>query len=94
MKAIARRLSRMEHRMGLVESAAAREVRIRLLDRLEAGRRRVAAARGESVPTGVRPLDYPGLSRPGYRPPTNDALIDILHAGRERVRAARAELAG
>jgi hypothetical protein len=57
MKAIIRRLRRLEHRMGLVESTAEREVRVRMLTRLEAGRRRVAAARGEPAPTGVRPPD-------------------------------------
>jgi hypothetical protein len=89
MKAITTRVRRLEQRMGLVESTVEREVRVRLLGRLEAGRRRLAEARGESVPTGVRPLDCPGLNGPGCRLFSVDALTDALHAGRARARAAR-----
>jgi hypothetical protein len=70
--------------MGLVESTAEREVRVRMLTRLEAGRRRVAAARGEPAPTGVRPPDRTGLGGPGRRPFSVDALTDALYAGRRR----------
>jgi hypothetical protein len=78
MKAITRRLRRLEDRMGLAEPRAKREARARLLARLEAGRRRVAELRGESVPVGARHLDRHGPGDPRRRPFTVDAITGGL----------------
>ena len=94
MTAIGRRLRRLEAHSGLTETTAEREAGARLLERLEAGRRRLAELRGESVPARVRPPDGHCPGDPKLRPFAVDATVEALYAGRERVRAARAELAG
>jgi hypothetical protein len=94
MTAIGRRLRRLEAHSGLTETTAEREARARLLERLEAGRRRLAELRGESVPARVRPPDGHCPGDPKLRPFAVDATVEALYAGRERVRVARDELAG
>ncbi len=76
MKSLIRRIEKLEqHLLPAPETAFSR----RLLARLEAGRRRVALARGETIPTAVPPPE----TSPSPR------LVDrvaILHRGRERAR--------
>ena len=84
MKAISRRLRRLEDRWT---PAAETDADQRLRQRLEAGRRRLAEARSET-PDVVRPPGHPSDGRQIRGPLDIDMLTEILHAGRECARLA------
>jgi len=82
MKAFIRRLSRLEDRFGPpVETEFSR----RLVERLAAGRRRMAALGGE--PLEVRPRENLVDARPGL-----EAIVEILNRGRQRMNEKNREL--
>jgi hypothetical protein len=75
MKAITRRLRKLEDRFGPpVETESSR----RLRERLEAGRRRVAELRG-------RPVQAPQRQNVTNVRPSMEAIVKILQSGRQRV---------
>ena len=85
VKAIARRLRRLEDRLGpAIETDFDRQLRARI----EAGRQRVAQWCGNAAVAEVRQQEHrakPGQIRGpiGFR-----TIVEILHAGRERARQA------
>jgi hypothetical protein len=89
MKTIARRLRKLEEGLGLLPET---EEDRRLWERLEAGRRRMAEARGSGeYDEGPVPQDQArGRDRSDRRSFSDKTIVEILNQGRERARARAA----
>jgi len=83
---IARRLRRLEDRLGVAEPTAAdQEECARVLAILDEGRRRYAGLCGEPAPA-PHIEDWLGSVRPARGPLSIDLVTEVLHAGRQRAR--------